>query len=95
MNKDRTSLLEDFVTLGSRFPWWISLTAAVASLFFLHAEALQPPLHLPAGPDPLHRALLQGIFPTFCFLGQYIIPPLLLTVSITSAIRSLKEHGEE
>jgi len=73
----RTSAFEDFISLVSRFPWWVGLLLAVVAWFGLHAVAVEKPGPLlVTNPKQFSDNLSEHFFWAFAALGQYVLPAI-------------------
>lgn len=90
MARQKTSPLEDIITIASKLPWWLGTTLALVSYLALHSYASRP-LFSSAGPGQLGAAVVYGIFTTMALFGQYILPFAFGLGALISAVNLAKQ----
>jgi restriction system protein len=89
MARQKTSILEDFIWIISRLPWWVCIILAIVSYLVLHniATVPAPPMKLP---NDMSRAVTHGLLTTFAMFGQYILPFAFGMGALVSGISSIR-----
>ncbi|HMN14173.1 MAG TPA: restriction endonuclease [Bellilinea sp.] len=88
--RERTSPLEDIITLSSKLPWWVCLILALVSYGVLHAIASRP---APAVTNPAQfgSAIAGTVITTFAFFGQLVLPMAFGFGAVISGINTFRE----
>ncbi len=73
MARQRTSILEDFISVSNRLPWWACIILAIGSYLVLHMIASRPAVSV-KGVNQLGDAMAHGLVTTLAMFGQYILP---------------------
>jgi restriction system protein len=90
MARQKTSPLEDLISLSSRLPWWVCILLAIVSYFTLHMIASRPAMTI-AGPGQMGDAVTKGIVTTLAMFGQYIFPFAFGLAALSSGINSIRQ----
>ncbi|MGR9074457.1 MAG: restriction endonuclease [Gammaproteobacteria bacterium] len=88
----RQSAIEDLIEITSRLPWWVGITLAVVSYFYLHSLAMT---EAPAAAE-LGKVgdMVKGQFvKTLATIGQYILPLAFTLGAIGSIFGRLKRRS--
>jgi restriction system protein len=91
MARQKTSPLEDLISLTSRLSWWVCILLAIVSYFVLHMIASRPAMTI-AGPGQMGDAAAKGIVTTLAMFGQYIFPFVFGLVALSSGINSIRQR---
>jgi restriction system protein len=83
------SIFEDIADITSRLPWWVGVSLALVSFFFLQRYAGTA---IPAvtGTGGLYENVLPGLLRSLAFFGQFIVPAAFLLGSVASVILNYK-----
>ncbi|QWV97207.1 restriction endonuclease [Geomonas nitrogeniifigens] len=76
--RQRTSPIEDLVTVASKFPWWVSVILAIVSYLTFRAMPSQAPSNL--------------VLPMLTMFGQRFLVPAVLIAAGISAYSSVKQR---
>lgn len=95
--KRRQSTFEDLIEIVALFPWWIGLTLAAASYFWLHHIAVQNSEAVSFQPGQAGAAMPHVFYRGLATAGQYILPMICVIGAMVSAYgrwqrRRLHEH---
>ena len=84
----RDRFLEDLLTVASKLPWWLGAGLAVLSFLSLHmvAGAFRDPVRAHELSDLSSAAIQSGVH-TFAFIGQFILPVILVFGAAASFIK--------
>ena len=93
MGRKRGGLLEDFMGLGAKFPWYISVIVALAVFllltwvsddFLVQSSAVKP--------TELGGFFVHRLFISIAWFLRWVIPAALLIGAAVSAIRGRKKQ---
>jgi restriction system protein len=89
MARRSDSIFEDIADITSKFPWWVGVSLALVSFFFLQWYAGRA---LPAvtGTGGLYENVLPGMLHSLAFFGRFVVPAAFLLGSLTSVILNYK-----
>jgi restriction system protein len=90
MARQKTSPLEDLISLTSRLPWWVCVLLAIVSYFTLHMIASRPAMTV-LGPGQMGDAVTKGIGTTLAMFGQYIFPFVFGLAALSSGITLIRQ----
>lgn len=90
--RQRTSPLEDLITVASKFPWWMSAVLALFSYLVLHAMAARPIMPPTVTPGQMGDAAVKGLFTTLAMFGQLVFPFAFILAAGISFIRSIEQR---
>lgn len=90
MARQKTSTFDDFVSVSSKLPWWVSLTLALISYLILHAVASRQPVAI-AAPGQFGNAITRNFITTLAIFGQLVLPMLFCFGALLSAITSVRQ----
>jgi len=90
MARQKTSPLEDLISVTSRLPWWVCILLAIVSYFVLHMIASRPAMTI-AGPGQMGDAAAKGIVTTLAMFGQYVLPFAFGIAALSSGITSIRQ----
>ena len=84
--RQKTSPIEDVVSLLALLPWWISLILGAVSYFVLHAMATSkaPAVTLASQAG---TAMAHSAYVVFAIFGQYLLPALFLAAAVVSFVK--------
>jgi restriction system protein len=83
------SIFEDIADITSKFPWWVGVSLALVSFFFLQWYAGTAPPAV-TGTGGLYENVLPVMLHSLAFFGQFVIPAAFLLGSLTSVILNFK-----
>jgi restriction system protein len=83
------SIFEDLADITSKFPWWVGVSLALVSFFFLqwYAGTALPSV---TGTGGQYENVLPGMLRSLAFFGQFVVPAAFLLGSLTSVILNYK-----
>ncbi|MFG6412302.1 restriction endonuclease [Roseateles sp. DC23W] len=84
--RNRDSVAEDIMSLVSKLPWWVGVLLAAASYAALHRVSQQP-VAQPTQLGLLGATVVETMWRTLAFYGQYLLPLLCLIGALISAIK--------
>lgn len=90
MARQKTSPIEDVITIASKLPWWLGTTLALASYLALHSYASRPFLSSTV-PGQLGAAAVHGIYTTMALFGQYVLPFAFGLGALISGVNQAKQ----
>ncbi len=93
MARQKTSPLDDLVTITSKLPWWTGVLLALASYLLLHTIAARPIMAITApatAPGQMGTAVTRGIITALATFGQYVLPLVFCIGATVSAINSAR-----
>lgn len=91
MTRRANSIFEDIADITSKFPWWVGVSLALVSFFFLHSftgKALPPVTD--SGIDGIFKSVFPNLLHVLAFFGQIILPVAFLLGSMASVILNFK-----
>jgi restriction system protein len=91
MARQKTSPLEDLISLTSRLSWWVCILLAIVSYFVLHMIASRPAMTI-AGPGQTGDAVTKGIVTTLAMFGQYLLPFAFGIAGLLSGMNSIRQR---
>lgn len=91
MAQNRTSPIEDVITIVSKLPWWVGFALALVSYFVLHAVASRPIMPPSVTPGQMGDAAVRGLITTLAMFGQYVLPFAFGLGAILSAITAARQ----
>ena len=77
MGRRSSSVLEDFLDIATKLPWWLSVVLAIVLYFFLHSIAITETPTV-TGTHNVGNAVTGQVFKTFAGIFQYVLPGILL-----------------
>lgn len=92
MGRRGSSVLEDFLDIATKLPWWLSVVLAIVLYFFLHSIAITETPTV-TGTHNVGNAVTGQIFKTFAGIFQYVLPGILLIGAGASFFRSRKRSA--
>lgn len=84
--KNRTSPLEDMLSVVALMPWWIGVAIAVIGYLVLHRMAT-PPQVMALQPGQLTGLMAQTMITGLAYAGQFIVPFVGLVGAVMSFVR--------
>lgn len=91
MARNRTSPIEDVITIVSKLPWWVGCTLALVSYLLLHAVASRPIMPAAVSSGQMGDAVVRGFTTTLAMFGQYVLPFAFGLGAILSAVSSARQ----
>ncbi len=91
MARQRTSPLEDVISLASKLPWWLCLIFALISYVVLHKIAGRPMAVPVDGAGQLGAAVTHQLFTTMAIFGQLIVPFVFVIAAVGSGISAFRQ----
>lgn len=87
----KTSPVEDLFFIASKLPWWISVTVAIVSAWYLHSVAVAP---APVYSDmrQLGTLLTSSAFKGVASFAQYVVPLIFLGGATASVLGRRKRR---
>lgn len=90
MARRKTSIVEDLISVASKFPWWICILLAIVSYLILHMIALRPAGTM-VGPGHIGETLTRSYLTTLAIFGQYLLPFIFGIAALSSGINSIRQ----
>ena len=91
MGRRSSSVLEDFLDIATKLPWWLSVVLAIVLYFFLHSIAITETPTV-TGTHNVGNAVTGQVFKTFAGIFQYVLPGILL-IGAGAVFRSRKRSA--
>jgi len=90
MARQKTSPIEDIMSITSKLPWWLGLALALVSYLVLHAVASRPPAKINLQ-GQFGDAVVRQLIPTMAMFGQFVLPIAFCFGALLSAIISFRQ----
>ena len=92
MARKKKSPFEDVVDIVALLPWWVGVSLAIISYFYLHDVATQVVV-IKSGSPGFVNQLSGQLYKTLASFGQYILPIAFIGGAIGSVLRR-KQRGD-
>jgi restriction system protein len=89
MAREKTSPIEDLITVVGRLPWWACVVLAIISYLVLHMLAVRPVVAV-AVPGQMGDVALQSMFRALAMFAQYIFPFAFGFAALISCLKAIK-----
>jgi restriction system protein len=86
----KSNIFEDVVSIISKMPWWVGITMAVASYFWLNSVATNPVSPMSSSGSYAPNNIAEMMFHEMAKLLQYLIPGSMVVGSAISLYNSIK-----
>lgn len=91
MAQRRKSNLDQAFDLAAKLPWKVSVALAPVSYVLLHIFAERKP-PTATSLDQMGNVVAGSMIATFCAIGQYVVPLILLIGAAVSYLKARKRH---
>jgi restriction system protein len=92
--KEKTSPLEDLLTLSSKWPWYIGVGLALLSYIIFSQFAVKPEMAKGGGVAVISSMFVPQIIFILSSVAQFLLPLIFCIASITSFVKSFRMKDE-